>query len=156
MNHVQWIVPALDDYHIYIIRDDYMILLFNIMTRKIEQKAFIGRSVYQKTCSQGLAVANDFCEVALLHPKSSLKVNIPAPATFVRHWCLKNHQLGVPVAVCPACGHHISLSEKLARVLKLAPDDFEDVHSSDWEDSRLHFHKCPNCHSLLNINPYII
>ena len=156
MNHVQWIVPALDDHHIYIIRDDYMILLFNILTRKIEQKAFIGRSIYQHACAQGLAVANDFCEVALLHPKSSLKVNIPAPATFVRHWCLKNHQLGAPIAVCPACGHHISLSEKLSGVLKLAPDDFEDIHSSDWEDSRLHSHKCPNCHSLLNINPYII
>lgn len=156
MDHVQWIVPALDDNHIYVIRDDYMILLLNITTNKVEQKAFMGRTIYQKACAQGLAVTNDYCEVALLHPDPSLNVNTPAPTTFVRHWNLEQHKLQSPMAVCPACGHHISMSKELAMVLKPTPDNFEDIHRRDWDDSRLYGYKCSHCQSSLSINPYIL
>lgn len=156
MDNVQWIVPALDDNHIYAIRQDYMILLMNVRTKRIEQRAFMGRTIYQQACRQGLAVVNDYCEVALLHPDSSLRVNTPAPTTFVRHWNLEQHQLQSPMAVCPACGHHILLSTELAKVLKPAPDSFEKIHKRDWDDPRLHGYSCPHCHSSLNFTPYIL
>ena len=156
MDHVQWIVTALDDNHIYVIRDDYMILLLNVAVNQVEQKAFMGRTIFQKACAQGLAVSNDYCEVALLHPDPSLNVNIPAPTTFVRHWDLELRQLQSPVAVCPACGHRISMSKKLSVILKPAPDNFEDIHRRDWDDSRLHNYKCPHCQSSLSFNPYIL
>lgn len=156
MDHVQWIVPALDDNHIYVICDDYMILLLNIATEQVEQKAFMGRTVFQKACAQGLAVTNDYCEIALLHPDPSLHVNTPAPTTFVRHWNLEQRKLQSPVAVCPACGHHISMSKRLSDVLKPAPESFENIHRSDWDDSRLYGYKCSYCNSSLSFNPYIL
>ena len=156
INRVQWVLPAIDDDHCFIIRDDYMILLFNIRTRKVEQDAFFGRTVYQQVCAQGLMVANDRCEVALYRPDPSLHVNTPAPVSFVRHWDLKTHKLQDPIAVCPSCGYHIPLSQRLRPALRSAPRDIDEIRDGDWEDSRLHNHSCPHCHIKLSINPFVL
>ena len=156
MDKVQWIVPALDDSHIYVIRHDYMILLMDVWKREVKQKAYMGRTVYQQACAQGLAATNDYCEVVLLRPDPSLVVNQPAPVTLVRHWDLERRELQTAMAVCPACGKHIHMTDSLREVLRPAPDNFEDIHRDHWSDPRLHGYACPHCKIPLSVNPYIL
>ena len=156
MEHVQWLIPAFDDSHIFVVKDDYMILLYNVVKRQIEQKAFFGRTLYQQVCVQGLVVVNDCCEVALFRPTASLNVNTPALTTFVRHWNLETQKQELPIAICPACGQRIQIPANLKNVLSPAPQDFKEIRSADWDNPLLHNHNCPHCKIKLNYTPYIL
>lgn len=92
-------IPALDCDHIYLVKNDGTILLYNINTLEIEQKAFWGKelvvlgtvsssrsSLLFKACAKGLIVVNHDCEVALFKPSDTLNVNRPAVTKFIRRW----------------------------------------------------------------------
>ncbi len=158
MEHIQWVIPALDEAHIYAVTDDFEILLYNIMSRKIEQRAYRGPFFNFQVCARGLFIINDKGDVALFQPDTQYNVNIPAVTTFVRRWNLNTKQQEEPTTVCPMCGHVFGLNEELRDLLKEGQDMniFEYISHCDWDNPQLKSHSCPHCGAQLQFNPYII
>ena len=158
LEHIQWVIPALDEAHIYAITDDFEILLYNIFTREIEQRAYRGPFFNFQVCARGLYLINDKGDIALFQPDAQYNVNVPAVTTFVRRWNLKTKMQEEPTAVCPMCGHMFGLNEKFKDVLKEGQDMdiYKYISHSDWDNPELKGHTCPHCGVQLQFNPYII
>lgn len=154
LKRIQWVIPALDEVHIYAVTDDFEILLYNIFTNSIEQRAYRGPFYNYQVCALGLYIINDKGDLVLFQPDAQFKVNVPAVTTFVRRWNLKTKQQEEPTAVCPMCGHVFGLNEKLKDVLKEG-EDIEARHEH-WDNPQLKGHLCPHCGAQLQFNPYII
>lgn len=154
LDNIQWVLPALDENHIYAITDEFHILLYNIKKKKVEQQAYRGNITHAKVCAKGLYVANNIGDVALFVSNPIIGVNKPAVTTFVRRWNLETKVHDTPTAICPICGHEITLSQDLSHVLKEGLDT--TIVYSDWDNKQLIGHKCPKCNAQLKINPYII
>lgn len=165
MKDVRYSFAALDSNHIYIVQNNGTILLYNIDSRVIEQRAFWGKeiismgtirhsrsSILFKTCAKGLIAVNYECEVALFKPLDSLNVNKPAVTKFVRRWNLKDKVLEDPTAICPMCGCVIDIDPETYKILK---DNPIEVKSEDWDNPKLFGHYCPHCNAELRYNPYI-
>lgn len=153
MEHVKWIVTALDEAHLYVITDDEIILLFNIETKQVEQKAYCGGlSFHQVACAKGLYTANIKGDIYLFKPDDKLKVNIPAATSFIRRWNLETKEQEEPTAVCPMCGHQFGMSEELSHIITEIPSE---IKYTDWDNPQLKGHVCPHCGAQLQFNPYI-
>ena len=158
LERIQRVIPALDEAHIYAITDNFEILLYNLVSRKIEQRAYRGAFYQYQVCARGLYLLNDKGDLALFQPDAQYKVNVPAVTTFVRRWNLKTKQQEEPTAVCPMCGHMFGLDEALKDVLKEGQDMdiYKYISHSDWDNPELKGHACPHCGAQLQFNPYII
>ena len=158
LEHIQWVIPALDEAHIYAVTDDFEILLYNILSRVTEQRSYRGPFYNYHVCSLGLYIINARGDLALFRPDSDLNVNIPASTTFVRRWNLKTKQREDPAAVCPMCGHMFDLKEELKDILKekKGANIYEYILHSDWENPHLQNHHCPHCGAKLQFTPYIL
>lgn len=152
MNNVEYIVPALDDNHIFILSKDLVISLMNIETHRIEQQAYFGWTRYIAATKHGVMVANEYCEVGHFKPSDCYHVNAPAIATFVRHWNLNTNHRQEPVAICPACGQSIAMPNHLRNVIKTAP---LNIYPPDFENPLLDGYICPYCQTTLRFNPYM-
>lgn len=153
MEHVKWIVTALDEAHLYVITDDEIILLFNIETKQVEQKAYCGGlTFHQVACAKGLYTANIKGDIYLFKPDDKLKVNIPAATSFIRRWNLETKEQEEPTAVCPMCGHQFGMSEELSHIITEIPSE---IKYTDWDNPQLKGHVCPHCGAQLQFNPYI-
>ena len=159
-------IPALDCDHIYLVKNDGTILLYNINTQEIEQKAFWGKelvvlgtvsssrsSLLFKACAKGLIVVNHDCEVALFKPSDTLNVNRPAVTKFIRRWNLTTKEQEEPTAICPMCGSKIEITSVIYKTLIDHP---AKCKSEDWDNPDLFGHYCRYCHAELRFNPYII
>ena len=154
IEHVKWIITALDEEHLYVITDDETILLFNIETKQVEQKAYCGGlTFYQAICAKGLYTANMEGDIYLFKPDDKLKVNIPAATSFIRRWNLETKEQEEPTAVCPMCGHQFRMSDELSHILIDIPSE---ISYADWDNPKLFGHYCPHCHAELRYNPYIV
>ena len=158
LEHIYWVIPALDEAHIYAITDDFEILLYNIISKEIEQRAYRGAFYQYQVCARGLYLLADKGDLALFQPDAQYNVNVPAVTTFVRRWNLKTKQQEEPTAVCPMCGHVFGLDNKLKDVIKEGQNlsIFKYISHSDWDNPKLFGHYCPHCHAELRFNPYII
>ena len=158
LEHIQWVIPALDEAHIYAVTDDFEILLYNIMSRVTEQRAYRGPFYNYHVCSLGLYIINARGDLALFRPDPDLNVNIPASTTFVRRWNLKTKQREDPTAVCPMCGHMFDLKEEFKDILKerKGANIYDYILHSDWENPHLQNHHCPYCGAKLQFTPYIL
>ena len=153
MTNVEFVVTALDDSHVFVLLKDGVIVLLNVDTSIVEQRAFFGWTKYMIVTKQGLVVSNDFCEIGHFKPSDKYCVNSPAITTFVRHWNLNSNQQEEPVAICPACGGEIRLSSQLERLLRVNPRERQCV---EWDNPQLLGHHCPHCRAELRFNPYIV
>lgn len=152
--HVKWIVAALDEVHLYIITDDEIILLYNIETKQIEERAYCGGlTYYQECCARGLYTSNINGDIFLFKPDDKYHVNIPAATSFIRRWNLETKEQEEPTAVCPMCGHQFGLSEELSKIIIDIPSE---INYADWDNPQLKGHVCPHCGAQLQFNPYII
>lgn len=150
---VQAVIPAFDEVHIYILKDDFTIQLFNVKTKSIEQSAFCGRTYYQAVCARGLYAVNSTGNVSLFQPKADLRVNVPAVTTFVRRYNLETKEREQPSAVCPMCGHRIEITPELGKAF-IEPTT--GIKYEDWDNPHLFGHYCPHCSAELQFTPYII
>ena len=153
LDNVLWVVPALDEHHIYITLTDYTILLYNVHSHQIEQKAYRGITTHQQACAKGLMTVNTSCEVSMYKAADYLNVNIPAVTTFVRRWNLETKQQESPSAICPMCGGKIELNNEVKPHLKEIP---HNKRYEDWDNPKLFGHHCPHCNAELQFNPYIV
>lgn len=153
LDNVLWVVPALDEHHIYITLTDYTIYLYNVHSRQIEQKAYRGMTTHQQACAQGLMTVNTDCEVSMYKAADYLNVNNPAVTTFARRWNLETKQKELPSAICPICGGKIELDNEIKQYIKYAP---HDKRHEDWDNPKLFGHHCPHCNAELQYNPYIV
>ena len=153
LDNVLWVVPALDEHHIYITLTDYTILLYNVHSRQIEQKAYRGMTTHQQACAQGLMTVNTNCEVSMYKAADHLNVNIPAVTTFVRRWNLETKEQEAPSAICPMCGGKIKINNDIKQHLKEIP---HNKRYEDWDNPKLFGHYCPHCNAELQFNPYIV
>lgn len=153
LEHVKWVITALDEVHLYVITDDEIILLFNIETKQVEQKAYCGGlTFHQVACAKGLYTANIKGDIYLFKPDDKLKVNIPAATSFIRRWNLETKEQEEPTAVCPMCGHQFRMSDELSHIITEIPSD---IKFTDWDNPQLKGHVCPHCGAQLQFNPYI-
>lgn len=154
MDNVRWVIPALDDNHIFITLNNFTILLYNIELRCVEQNAYFGMAIFQKICSSGLVTAFEGeGKIALFKPDLKYKVNDPAITYFVRRWNFETNQLESATAICPLCGNEIVLTSDMKQEFggRLANNkDFK------WYDSKLLKIKCPHCAVEILYNPYIV
>lgn len=150
---VQLVIPALDEAHIYILKDDFTILLYNVKTNSIEQSAYCGRTYNQAVCAQGLYAVNNSGNVSLFQPKSELGVNSPAVTTFVSRYNLETKEKERPSAICPMCGRKIELTKDLEYVFA---EPLTGIKYEDWDNPLLFGHSCPHCSAALQFTPYII
>ena len=150
---VLWVVPAIDENHIYITQEDFTIILYNIQSCQVEQKAYRGITTHQQACAQGLMTVNTSCEVSMYKAAEKYNVNIPAVTTFVRRWNLETKQQEPPSAICPMCGGKIELAEEVKQYLKEVP---AKMYHEDWDNPHLFDHHCPHCKAELQFNPYIL
>ena len=153
LDNVLWVVPALDEHHIYITLTDYTILLYNVHSHQIEQKAYRGMTTHQQACAQGLMTVNTNCEVSMYKAADYLNVNNPAVTTFVRRWNLETKQQESSSAICPMCGGKIELNNEIKPYLKDVP---HNKRYEDWDNPKLYGHHCPHCNAELQFNPYIV
>ena len=153
LDNVLWVVPALDEHHIYITLADYTILLYNVHSRQIEQKAYRGMTTHQQACAQGLMTVNTSCEVSMYKAADKYNVNIPAATTFVRRWNLETKRQESLSAICPMCGGKIELNNEIKPYLKDVP---HNKRYEDWDNPKLFGHHCPHCNAELQFNPYIV
>ena len=154
MDGVRWVVPALDDEHIFITLDDYTILLYNVKTRRILQEAFFGTAIFQKICRTGLVAAFEGeGKIALFKPDDIYKVNTPASTFFVRKWNIEGNMMEEPTAICPMCGGEIEFTSQIQRVFDNNPTERRLGYR---ERPALLGHYCPHCKAELRFNPYIV
>jgi DNA-directed RNA polymerase subunit RPC12/RpoP len=142
--HVQFVISTFDDNHIYIVDDEFNILLYNVCTKEVEQKSFCDKVNIANVYAQGLYTFNQTGNV--------FKLNIPAITTFVRRWNLEKKEQEAPTAVCPMCGHQFGLPVELSKVIIDIPSE---IKHTEWDNPRLKGHRCPHCGSQLQFNPYI-
>lgn len=150
--HVQFVIPTFDDNHIYIVDDEFTILLYNICTKEVEQKTFCDKVNMANVYAQGLYAFNKAGNVYKLVNDAKNNVNIPAITTFVRRWNLETKEQEAPTAVCPMCGHQFGLPVELSEVIIDIPSE---IKYTDWDTPRLKGHRCPHCGAQLQFNPYI-
>ena len=150
--HVQFVIPTFDDNHIYIVDDEFTILLYNICTKEVEQKTFCDKVNMANVYAQGLYAFNKVGNVYKLVNDAKYNVNIPAITTFVRRWNLETKEQEAPTAVCPMCGHQFGLPVELSKVIIDIPSE---IKHTEWDNPRLKGHRCPHCGSQLQFNPYI-
>jgi WD40 repeat protein len=153
LDHVQKVIPSYSDNYIYVISDDYTIILYDVSAKEVKQKAYRGKTYFQASCAKGLYVVNDRGEVTLFKPNDELKVNTPAITTFVKRWNLKTKKQESPSAMCPICAKQIVISHYIKQHLIDSP---LFVKHSDWDNPELYGHLCPHCNAELQFTPYIV
>lgn len=153
VTNVKFIIPALDEAHIYIVAENWNLLLYNIFTREIEQIAFCGIITKWKVCARGIYVYTADGDLFFFEPAPKHRVNVPAATSFVRRWNLETKTKENPTAVCPMCGYQFDMPDTLSNVIQERP---EVINPCDWDNPLLKGHRCPHCNAELQYNPYII
>lgn len=151
---VERLIPAYDEDHIFIIKEEKNIVLYNVKLKEVEQIAHTSLPIiYHRVCAKGLAVVTTLGYTLLFSPDKSFKVNQPAVTNYVKRWNLKTKQQMPPTAICPMCGGEINITPQIQSVLVDKPT--ERIYS-DWEKPGLFGHHCPYCNAELRFNPYIV
>lgn len=152
--NVERLIPAYDEDHIFIVKEEKNVVLYNVKLKEVEQIAHVSLPIiYNKVCAKGLAVVTTLGYTLLFSPNNCLKVNHPAVTNYVKRWNLKTKMQMEPTAICPMCGGEINITSQIRSILI---DNPSERRFEDWENPGLFGHHCPHCNAELRFNPYIV